>query len=34
VAPILSFALYLLVAGYFLIPRGVDADLAGKPAQS
>jgi uncharacterized membrane protein len=34
VTPILSFALYLLVAGYFLIPRGVDADLAGKPAQS
>jgi uncharacterized membrane protein len=33
-APILSFALYLMVAGYFLIPRGVDADLAGKPAQS
>lgn len=28
VAPVLSFALYLLVAGYFLIPRGVDADLA------
>jgi uncharacterized membrane protein len=33
-APILSFALYLLLVGYFLIPRGVDADLAGKPAQS
>ncbi|MHB8411805.1 MAG: TMEM175 family protein [Candidatus Acidiferrales bacterium] len=30
VAPILSFALYLLVAGYFLFPRGADADLAGK----
>lgn len=33
-APIVSFALYLLVAGYFLIPRGVDADLAGRPAQN
>ena len=28
VAPILSFALYLLVAGYYLFPRGADADLA------
>jgi uncharacterized membrane protein len=27
VAPIVSFALYLLIAGYFLIPRGADADL-------
>lgn len=34
IAPIVSFALYLLVAGYFLFPRGADADLAGKPAQS
>lgn len=33
-APVLSFALYLLVVGYFLIPRGVDADLAGRPAQN
>ncbi|MHB8486556.1 MAG: TMEM175 family protein [Candidatus Acidiferrales bacterium] len=30
VAPILSFALYLLVAGYYLFPRGADADLAAK----
>ncbi len=29
-APVLSFALYLLVAAYFLLPRGVDSDLAGK----
>ena len=28
VAPALSFALYLLVAAYFLVPRGVDTDLA------
>jgi uncharacterized membrane protein len=28
--PVLSFALYLFVAAYFLIPRGVDADIAGK----
>lgn len=27
-APILSFALYLLVAGYFLFPHGADADLS------
>lgn len=27
VAPIASFALYLLVVAYFAIPRGVDADL-------
>ncbi|MGH9728780.1 MAG: TMEM175 family protein [Candidatus Acidiferrales bacterium] len=33
VEPVLSFALYLLVAGYYLFPRGVDADLAGKAAQ-
>ncbi|HEY4439262.1 MAG TPA: TMEM175 family protein [Candidatus Elarobacter sp.] len=25
--PTLSFGLYLLVAGYYLIPRGIDADL-------
>lgn len=30
VEPVLSFALYLLVAAYFLVPRGVDADLATK----
>lgn len=30
VAPVLSFALYLLVAGYYLFPRGADADLATK----
>lgn len=30
IEPILSFTLYLLVAAYFLIPRGVDADLNGK----
>jgi len=30
IEPALSFALYLLVAAYFMIPRGVDADLAGK----
>jgi TMEM175 potassium channel family protein len=29
VAPGLSFALYLLVVGYYLIPRGADTDLAG-----
>jgi uncharacterized membrane protein len=28
VAPVLSFALYLLVAAYYLVPRGVDTDLA------
>jgi uncharacterized membrane protein len=27
VLPLLSFALYLLVAEYFVVPRGVDADL-------
>jgi uncharacterized membrane protein len=27
IAPLVSFALYLLVAGYYLIPRGVDTDL-------
>lgn len=27
--PILSFALYLLVAAYFLFPRGADSDPAG-----
>ncbi|HTD47152.1 MAG TPA: TMEM175 family protein [bacterium] len=32
-APILSFALYLLVVGYYLIPRGADTDLAGTSAQ-
>jgi uncharacterized membrane protein len=26
VAPIASFALYLLIAGYYLFPRGVDSD--------
>ena len=26
-APIVSFALYVLVAAYYLIPRGVDDDL-------
>ena len=30
VEPVLSFALYLLVAAYFLSPRGVDADLASR----
>lgn len=29
VEPLLSFALYLLVATYFLFPRGVDSDPAG-----
>jgi uncharacterized membrane protein len=33
VAPVLSFALYLLIVVYFLIPRGVDTDLEGTPAQ-
>ncbi|HVB08265.1 MAG TPA: TMEM175 family protein [Candidatus Acidoferrales bacterium] len=33
VAPAVSFALYLLVAGYFLFPRGADADLAAKRTQ-
>lgn len=28
VAPAISFALYLLVAGYYLFPRGADADPA------
>lgn len=27
VAPVASFALYILIAGYYLLPRGVDADL-------
>jgi uncharacterized membrane protein len=31
VAPVVSFGLYLLVAAYYLIPRGVDADLPGEP---
>ncbi len=26
IAPIASFALYVLIAGYFLFPRGVDSD--------
>ena len=26
IAPLVSFAAYLLIAGYYLIPRGVDAD--------
>ncbi|HKU81617.1 MAG TPA: hypothetical protein VJP76_05560, partial [Candidatus Tumulicola sp.] len=26
VAPLASFAAYLLIAGYYLIPHGVDAD--------
>jgi uncharacterized membrane protein len=30
IEPVVSFALYLLVAGYFSIPRGVDADLTNK----
>lgn len=30
VEPVLSFALYLLIAAYFLTPRGVDADLAAR----
>jgi uncharacterized membrane protein len=29
VAPPLSFALYLLLVGYYLVPRGVDTDLVG-----
>ncbi|HEV2616740.1 MAG TPA: TMEM175 family protein [Candidatus Acidoferrales bacterium] len=33
VEPAVSFALYLFVAGYYLFPRGVDADIAGKPVQ-
>jgi uncharacterized membrane protein len=32
VAPPLSFALYLLVAAYFLFPRGVDTDIEEGPA--
>ena len=32
-APVLSFALYLLIIAYFLIPRGVDTDLADMPSQ-
>lgn len=32
-APVLSFALYLLIIAYFLIPRGVDIDLADTPVQ-
>ena len=31
VAPILSFALYLAIVGYFLVPRGVDTDRVGPP---
>lgn len=31
--PVLSFALYLLIIAYFLIPRGVDTDLADMPLQ-
>ena len=30
--PVVSFGLYLLVVGYYLFPRGADADLAGKAA--
>lgn len=32
-APVLSFALYLLVAAYFLFPHGLDADIRGKSTQ-
>jgi hypothetical protein len=28
VAPIISFACYFAIVFYFLIPRGVDADIA------
>ena len=31
VAPTLSFALYLAIVGYFLVPRGVDTDLVSPP---
>jgi hypothetical protein len=31
--PLASFALYVLIAGYYLVPRGVDDDLDGlRPA--
>lgn len=32
VAPLLSFALYVLIAGYYLFPRGVDQDLGAGAA--
>lgn len=32
VAPLFSFALYLLIAGYYLLPHGVDQDLAAGSA--
>jgi uncharacterized membrane protein len=31
-APLLSFALYVLIAAYFLFPRGVDKDLGASQA--
>lgn len=31
-APVLSFALYLLIIAYFLVPRGVDTDRVDTPA--
>ena len=32
-APVLSFALYLFLVAYFLIPRGVDIDLPDTPTR-
>jgi len=31
VAPVVSFGLYLIIATYYLVPRGVDADLPHEP---
>ncbi|MGH9352346.1 MAG: TMEM175 family protein [Terriglobia bacterium] len=33
IAPVLSFALYLLVAAYFVFPHGLDANLSDKSPQ-
>ena len=33
IAPLLGFALYLLVAVYYLIPHGADTDISGTPGE-
>lgn len=34
VSPVVSFALYIIVVGYYLVPRGVDDDLGSDGAQA
>jgi hypothetical protein len=31
IVPVVSFGLYLIIAAYYLVPRGVDADLPRDP---